>query len=202
MAIKHFTPNPKFKSKMFVSMTLVAFLALLGCALLFGLISLDRSARGSGLLIAFLVCLGLDILWYIPGLFLVIPYYNSLKYEIHEDEVIVYAGIITKSVKHVPFRTITNITVRRGILDRMFGLGSLHIQTAGASDSSGNPEESLVGMENVQEVYDLVATELRRFRSGMSPTSADVDLPASGQQNVVLSEILTELKGIRKELAK
>ena len=70
------------------------------------------------------------------------PYYRSLKYEIMDEEVIVRAGIITKSVKHVPYRTVTNLVVKRGILDRLFGLGTLNIQTAGMSGSNNTAEES------------------------------------------------------------
>ena len=63
---------------------------------------------------------------------------KALGYEVQDDEVIVRVGIITHSVKHVPYRTVTNITVSRDILDRwFFGLGSLHIQTAGMSGKSG-----------------------------------------------------------------
>ncbi len=72
--------------------------------------------------------------------------------------------ILTHSVKHVPYRTATNITVRRDI----FNLGSLYIQTAGMSGQSG-AEEKLVGLENVQEIYEMVVVELRRFRGAMPP---------------------------------
>jgi uncharacterized membrane protein YdbT with pleckstrin-like domain len=115
--------------------------------------------------------------------------------------VIVRVGIITQSVKHVPYRTVTNITLSRDILDRwFFGLGSLHIQTAGMSGKSG-AEEKLVGLPNVQEVYELVVTELRRFRGGMAPTAAEVEpgLAASGE---TLTAILEEVRAIRENLAK
>jgi len=202
MEAKTFMPHAKLKTKLFITLTLIALAILISCALMFGLIALDRTARGPGLLIAFLVCAGLDALWYIPGMVLVVPYANSLKYEIHEDEVIVNAGVFTKSVKHVPFRTITNISVKRGVLDRMLGLGTLHIQTAGASDSSGRPEASLNGLENVQEMYELVAKALRRFRSGMTPTSADSDqeIPAGGQET--LAALLEEVRAIREQMSK
>ncbi len=133
---------------------------------------------------------------------LVIPYYNSLRYEIHDDEVIVHVGVITKSVKHVPYRTVTNIVINRGILDRLFGLGTLNIQTAGMSGQTG-AEEALVGLPNVQEVYDLVAVELRRFRAGMSPTGADMD-PAqpftTSSPAGEMAAILAEVKAIRSTL--
>ena len=92
MEAKIFKPDGKYKTSMFITRTLIAMVILIGCALMFSLIALDRSARGAGLLIAFLDCAGLDVLWYVPGMILVVPYYNSLKYEIHEDEVIVNAG--------------------------------------------------------------------------------------------------------------
>ncbi len=129
-----------------------------------------------------------------------IPYYKSLRYEIHDDEVIVHVGVITKSVKHVPYRTVTNIVVNRGILDRLFGLGTLNIQTAGMSGQTG-AEEALVGLPNVQEVYDLVATELRRFRAGMSPTGADADASQPMvSESAALAAILAEVKAIRTTL--
>ena len=125
------------------------------------------------------------------------PYYRSLRYEVRGDEVIVHVGIWTKSVKHVPYRTVTNITIKRDILDRwIFGIGSLNIQTAGMSGQKG-AEEKLVGLPNIQEVYDMVATELRGFRGGMSPTAADTE-PA-GDSAELLSAILTEVRAIREK---
>ena len=58
-------------------------------------------------------------------------------------------------------------------------------------------EESLVGLENVQEVYELVVTELRRFRGAMSPTTVQEELPADGS-----ASLLAEVQAIRKLLEK
>lgn len=129
------------------------------------------------------------------------PYYRSLRYEIMDDEVIVHAGIITKSVKHVPYRTVTNLVVKQGILDRLFGLGTLNIQTAGMSGSSNTAEESLVGLNNVQEVYEAVVEKLRSFRGGMAPTQTD-DEPERIASDGNLSAILAELVAIRSLLEK
>ena len=112
-----------------------------------------------------------------------------------------YAGIWTRSVKHVPFRTITNITVKRDILDRMLNIGSLNIQTAGISGKT-TPEEKLGGLENVQQVYETVAGKLRQFRSAMSPTLADMDRSGIPGSEQTLQAILEEIKGIRETLQK
>lgn len=204
MSVKTFTPNPKYMTKQRVAFGLLA-LTILSFGLVIGIpMSLDPEIGLFGGMIFAGVFGGIAVLFWAAAAVLVIPYYNSLRYEIHDDEVIVHVGIITKSVKHVPYRTVTNIVINRGILDRLFGLGTLNIQTAGMSGQTG-AEEALVGLPNVQEVYDLVATELRRFRAGMSPTGADVDpvqrsATDSPSQAGELAAILAEVKAIRKTL--
>jgi uncharacterized membrane protein YdbT with pleckstrin-like domain len=195
MTTRSFKPSRRYLVKLCVGIAVAGLLAIAGTAT-FGLLIPDRDATTVFLLIA----LGEMIFWTL-ALLLAGPYYSSLSYEVQDDEVIVRVGIINQAVKHVPYRTVTNITVSRDILDRwFFGLGSLHIQTAGMSGKSG-AEEKLVGLPNVQEVYELVVTELRRFRGGMAPTAAEVEpgLAASGE---TLTAILEEVRAIRENLAK
>jgi len=194
MTTRSFKPSRRYLVKLCVGIAIAGLLTIAGTAT-FGLLIPDRDATTVFLLIA----LGEMVVW-ILALLLAGPYCSSLSYEVQDDEVIVRVGIITQSVKHVPYRTVTNITVCRDILDRwFFGLGSLHIQTAGMSGKSG-AEEKLVGLPNVQEVYELVVTELRRFRGGMAPTAAEVEPSAASGET--LTAILEELRAIRKNLAK
>jgi len=196
MTTRSFKPHPRYLVKLCIGIGAAGLLAIAGTAT-FGLLIPDREATTVFLLIA----LGEMVVW-ILALLLAGPYYSSLGYEVQDDEVIVRVGVITQSVKHVPYRTVTNITVSRDILDRwFFGLGSLHIQTAGMSGKSG-AEEKLVGLPNVQEVYELVVTELRRFRGGMAPTAAEVEPGPLQASDETLTAILEELKAIRKNLAK
>lgn len=194
MTAKSFKPSPKYLVKLFVGIAAAGLLAI-GATTAFALFVPDREATTVFLLFA----LGETVVW-ILALLLAGPYYSSLSYEVQDDEVIVRVGIITHSVKHVPYRTVTNITVGRDVLDRwFFGLGSLHIQTAGMSGKTG-AEEKLVGLPNVQEVYELVVTELRRFRGGMAPTQAGVEAVAAPGET--LAAILEELRAIREALEK
>jgi len=89
--------------------------------------------------------------------------------------------------------TVTNMKINRGPLDRLFGLGSLQIQTAGVSGST-QAEQHLVGLEDPQAVYDVAVQALRRFRGSMSPTAADID------EEDLLRAILDEVRGIRESL--
>jgi len=199
MQTKTFKPSSKYLSKSRLSITIVALLILAGGILLGWLMSFDREIGASGFRIVVIVTAILDLVWWVPAMLLTGPYYRSLSYEIQDDEVIVRVGVLTKSVKHVPYRTVTNLTIKRDILDRWLGLGTLNIQTAGMSGQTG-AEERLVGLTNVQEVYELVATELRRFRGGMAPTAAEVEGAPVVASADALSAILAEVRAIRQAM--
>jgi uncharacterized membrane protein YdbT with pleckstrin-like domain len=190
MAQREFLPNPRYQIKLLVVFTLTAALILLGIGLFSWLIGFDEPQ--AGMTVFTIVGSVLGLVWLV-ALMLSFPYFRSLRFEVQEDEVIVHVGIFTHSVKHVPYRTVTNITVKRDIFDRwFFNLGTLNIQTAGMSGQTG-AEESLVGLEDVQEVYELVVTELRRFRGAMTPTATQEEPPGNGS-----AALLEEVRAIRQ----
>jgi uncharacterized membrane protein YdbT with pleckstrin-like domain len=185
---------------LYFNLFLVALGIAVGSVAIAWLIGLDEGPRVGRNIAA--VLLSINAAWWLVGMMLAGPYYRSLRYEIQDDEVIVHVGIWTKSVKHVPYRTVTNITTRRDIFDRwFFNIGTLNIQTAGMSGAKG-AEESLLGLPNVQDVYEIVVGELRRFRGGMSPTTTEVDHGPAGDDSRVLNAILSELRSIRQSLTK
>ena len=188
-------PNSKYVWKLRLIMVLIALAILVVGFFIAVMMSLDGNIEGA--LVLILVFSLINIMWWVPGMLLTGPYYRSLSYEIQDDEVIVKVGIITKTIKHVPYRTVTNIEINRGILDRwIFKIGTLKIQTAGMSGQTGVGEE-LVGLENVHEVYDIVVKELRKFRGGMTPTAAEEDIGTASEPTIALNEILEELRAIR-----
>jgi membrane protein YdbS with pleckstrin-like domain len=144
-----------------------------------------------------LVAILLNALWFIPALWLVDRYYESLSYEIQQDEVIVRVGIITQSVKHVPYRTITNTAIKRDLLDRfLFDIGTVEVQTAGASTAQTSAEEEMVGLVDYEGIYNLISDALRQYRRIPLPATqggdeaAPLDSPAG-------EDILRELRAIR-----
>jgi uncharacterized membrane protein YdbT with pleckstrin-like domain len=196
MGTQTFKPSPRYRGKLYLVTTVIAVVIMLAGLPLYWL-----AGRDDGLLAAIVVIgifLLVDLAWYLPTLLLINSYFRSLVYEIQDDEVIVHVGIWTKSVKHVPFRTVTNLKVNRDIFDRwFFDLGSLNIQTAGMSGSQG-AEEALVGLPNVDEIYELVVEQLRRFRSGMTPTATEVEQGDAGTLNAMLSELVAIRKGMEE----
>jgi uncharacterized membrane protein YdbT with pleckstrin-like domain len=181
-------PHPLYALKLFLG-------SLIGLVFPGAILSLVLSSVAQNLFSPWFIGVGALI---VIGVAIVLHVAN-LQYEITADEVIVYSGVLNKVVRHVPFRTITNLEVRRDLLDRLIGLGSLSIQTAGAG-SFHMPEERLVGMRDIQSIYDYVAREMRRFRSGMSPTQSESDGQSAEYTQQILLAILQELQMIRAEM--
>lgn len=115
--------------------------------------------------------IALNLIWLIPALIIIPFYVRSIEYSVKAEsgetmpEIYVKKGIFTVTRKHVPFRTITNISSRAGPFDRLFGIGSVNIETAGYSGSNQTgPEEKLEGVVFYEEVRDFILNELRKFR--------------------------------------
>jgi membrane protein YdbS with pleckstrin-like domain len=101
-------------------------------------------------------------------------------------EIYVRKGIITVSQKHVPFRTITHVKTTRGVFDRLFGIGTIQIETAAKSQtahggglialilqrlmSGGAAEENIEGVKFHEELRDFILRELRGFTSKPLPS--------------------------------
>jgi membrane protein YdbS with pleckstrin-like domain len=117
---------------------------------------------------------GLSLLiWWLPAIIGIPLYIRSIEYSVISKsgmvmpEIYVKKGLINVTKKHVPFRTITNISSRAGPIDRIFGIGTVEIQTAGYSggpQGHSGPEEKLEGVTFYEEVRDFILQELRRFR--------------------------------------
>jgi membrane protein YdbS with pleckstrin-like domain len=115
----------------------------------------------------------LDVTWllfwvgtifiFIPALFLLPFYVNSMEYIVHGDEVVVSKGFFNRTVKYCPFRTVTNISTRAGPFDRLFGIGNVFVHTAGKSGQQTGPEEKLEGLPLYDEIRDYILKQLRAY---------------------------------------
>ncbi len=130
---------------------------------------------------------------------LIILYYHSMHYEIVEDEVHVNRGIITKTRKIVPYRTITNIEIKRGPFDRILGIGTIELQTAGFSSNKMGPEERLDGLpiDELNIIQLMLIDNIREIR-GSPGTSHDLD--TTGDMSDTFTEMLQEIKELKSIL--
>ena len=122
-------------------------------------------------------------------------------------EIYVKKGIINITRKHVPFRTITNIQSVAGPFDRLFGIGSIEVETAsGSAGSFQSAEEKLEGLTFYEELRDFVLLELRRFKdpyvTGTEVVHPEDDEVISIEPGSIEDEILMVLREIRDLLRK
>lgn len=152
-----------------------------------------------------------NLLWFIPAIIIVPFYFRSIEYSVKAEsgntmpEIYSRRGIVTITRKHIPFRTITNISSRAGPFDRLFNIGSVHIETAGYSGSNqSGPEEKISGVVFFEEVRDFILKELRKFRNPYVVGTEDsypVDDPVPRRDDLD-DEILLTLREIRDLLRK
>ena len=140
----------------------------------------------------------INLAWLVPALVAVPPYFSSIEYSVKAEsgdtmpEIYSKRGIITLTRKHLPFRTITNISSRAGPFDRLFKIGSVQIETAGYSGpSQKGPEEKIAGIVFYEEVRDFILKELRKFKEPYV-TGTEVVVPTE--------EPVPRMKGLDDEM--
>lgn len=152
-----------------------------------------------------------NLIWLIPALILYPYYFKSLEYSVKAKsgdtmpEIYSKRGILTITRKHIPFRTITNISSRAGPFDRFFNIGSVHIETAGYSGTNqSGPEEKISGIVFYEEVRDFILKELRKFKTPYT-TGTEIGYPIEEpvpREEGLDDEILITLREIRDILRK
>jgi len=149
--------------------------------------------------------------WVVATLIVVPIYINRIEYSVIAEsgktmpEIYVKKGIINITRKHVPFRTITNISSRSGPLDRLFGIGNVLIETAGFSGKTMGPEEKIEGVRFYEEVRDFILNELRKFRDPYVTTTEVVlpqEEPVPRMADSLDDEMLITLREIRDVMRK
>lgn len=90
--------------------------------------------------------------------------YNRWFYEFDDDGLKMENGIIFKRYSNVPYTKVQNIDVTRGILARIIGFSSVHLQTAGYSGKNSHAEGTLpaLSVEEAEKVRTLVMKKISR----------------------------------------
>ncbi len=129
-------------------------------------------------------------------------------------EIYTKRGIITIMKRYVPFRTITHVQTRRGIFDRIMGIGTVLIETAGGTKGpqisgllplliqklggSKNSEERVEGIKFHQELRDFILREMRGFES--SQLAHEQTARAKRKKPIFTGKTLDAFKEVRDAL--
>ncbi len=146
-----------------------------------------------GLLLAGTVVVAVLILIWIPA------FYATLEYVIDSDCVKGKSGVFWKKYITIPFIKVTNLDITQGPLQRVFEVGTIHVQTAGASgQQTAKAELSLLGVRNLEEVKESIMAKIRAYTL-FGPTQPRQPTTDADEAQV-LDRILNELVAIRKAL--
>ena len=151
-----------------------------------------------GITVICLICLGLISIMWIVFLPLIHLWIKNLSYFIRDDRITIQSGILTKKEKNIPYRSITDFVLVRGPFDRILGIGTIKVQTAG--QSAEGYEGNLSGLLD----YKPLHADLREKLKFLHPISesATTSEPIKQTNDSVLIQILEELKEIRKNTEK
>jgi putative membrane protein len=146
------------------------------------------------------VSIGLTVIWSVAGGLIgllwaiavpaVIMWYHRLGYQIEEDEITIRKGILTKIEQGIPLRMITDFRLQRTPYDRLLGIGSIQIQTAGQSQAATGYEGKLAGLEEWEALHQDLRNRVRGAES--APARAGGQKPAP--------DLLEEVRAIRRIL--
>jgi len=134
------------------------------------------------------------IFWYWVGL-----YYESMWYELREDEITWKRGVWFRTTGIVPYNRITNLDVRQGPFMRYLGISNLAIQTAGYSGQAV-PEIRIEAIVHAEELRELLRSMVRGSPARDDGTGNRTVSSINGTP--VDQQILGELKSIRSLLEK
>ena len=216
-----FRPSSTFKRKYFFMGVVIAISVWLLIALTLWLTQLITEAITGNSSFTFIEALFWTITqWYVVfsvtffviGMLIANVWINSIEYSVVGEsgeampEVYVKSGIIDVTEKHVPLRTITNVSSRAGPFDRIFGIGSVFIETAGSSAVQLGgilaPDIKIEGIRFYHELRDHIVREMRGLK-GTYATGTEISTKADGFETPVSgidSEVVFTLREILKVL--
>ena len=126
---------------------------------------------------------------------------KNLSYIIGEEKVTIHKGILTKVQKNIPYRAITDFIVNRSIFDRILGIASIRIQTAGQSQTPTGYEGNIAGMADWEGLHQTLRDSLKKLHP-VSESLATREPLSTTTEGEILAQILNEIKAIRKTMEK
>ena len=106
----------------------------------------------------------------IPLYFYLGAYVRAYHFKISGNNIIIFHGVFTKTKATIPFSRIQNINVVNGVFDRMYGIFTVKIETAGQSGmpSGGGggymrPEGLIPGLKDPNIIEDKIKEMIIKF---------------------------------------
>ena len=191
-------PDKKYYTAQLLILSILSSIIIIGAIVINLIIYHEEGPDSEGITVIWLICLGLISVIWVVSLPLIHLWIKNLSYFIRDDRITIQSGILTKKEKNIPYRSITDFVLVRGPFDRILGIGTIKVQTAG--QSAEGYEGNLSGLLD----YEPLHADLREKLKFLHPISesATTSEPIKQTNDSVLIQILEELKEIRKNTEK
>jgi len=95
-------------------------------------------------------------------------FWKSFTYRISSQYIRIHSGVFTKSKTTIPFSRIQNINIAQGVFDRIFGLHTVKIETAGksAGQQQGGPikpEGYIPGVRDPSRLTEIIDLLVHKY---------------------------------------
>ncbi|MGH8052149.1 MAG: PH domain-containing protein [Arenimonas sp.] len=114
--------------------------------------------------------------------------YFTYRYRVLNDELIVRSGVFQKSVRHIPFSRIQNVSITQNVLHRLFNVAEVKLEAAGGV----KPEAQMrvLSLADAQELEELI----RSHAMVAQMTTTTIDVPGSGLETLHQLSVIDVVK--------
>ncbi len=80
--------------------------------------------------------------------------YFTYRYRVLDDELVVRSGVFQKSVRHIPFSRIQNVSITQNVLHRLFNVAEVKLEAAGGAKPEA--EMRVLSLGDAHELEELI----------------------------------------------
>jgi putative membrane protein len=121
--------------------------------------------------------------------------YHTLRYKLDDEGISASWGILFRHEVHLTYKRIQDIHVKRNLIERWLGIGTVEVQTASGSTSA---ELALEGMRDHEGVRDFLYRRMRGHETAAVVGTESPSVAASDRTSELLRAIRAELEGARR----
>ncbi len=114
--------------------------------------------------------------------------YMSFTYEFGAAEFVIRQGVFTRDTTVIPYERIQNVNARRTVLERILGLATLVIDTAGTNPNAS--EGMLPGVSHKEVLIRELMDKVNTAKRGGAGAGKAAELPS---ERALLADILKEI---------
>lgn len=194
-----FKPDKKYFTKVLWIQLTISFVAVFIMGIIHSIVILFDGELQPVYIFWLVIIIGLVLMWIVSTIISYL-WIKNLKYEINDDRIIIYKGILTKTQQNIPFYAITDFALVRSLYDRILKMGAIKVQTAGQSHPQTSYEGKLTGLVEYENWHSILLDKVKSLHTNTEPPKEPI--VEKGPYSIALEKIINELEDIRSNIKK